>query len=111
MMDDIRVLFVDPLSDAGVSPANLSDAVADITVVEASTMENALDTLSETRIDCVLSGYSLPTMDGVELVHVVRETRPNLPFLLCTESGSERVASRAVFAGRERLFPCTGYRR
>ncbi len=99
MMDDIRVLFIDPLSDAGVSPTTLSDAVTDLTVVEAAAMDDALDILSETRIDCVVSGYSLPNTDGVELVHIVRETRPNIPFILCTESGSEHAASRAISAG------------
>ncbi|MCO8245497.1 PAS domain S-box protein [Haladaptatus sp. AB643] len=104
MTNDIRVLFVDPLSDAGVSPDRLSDAVTDLTVVSAATMDDALGTLSETRIDCVLSGYSLPDTDGIELINVVRQTRPDLPFILCTESGSEHVASRAISAGVSDYF-------
>ncbi|WP_223301613.1 response regulator [Haladaptatus sp. R4] len=104
MTNDIRVLFVDPLSDAGVSPDHLSDAVTDLTVVPADTVDDVLGTLSETRIDCVLSGYSLPDTDGIELVNVVRQTRPDLPFILCTESGSEHVASRAISAGVSDYF-------
>ena len=55
--------------------------------------------LDECRIDCVLSAYTLPESDGIELLHAVRETRTDLPFLLYTESGSERIASEAISAG------------
>ena len=96
--------LVDPLSDAGVSPGRLSDAVSDLTVVPADTIDDVLGTLSETRIDCVLSGYSIPDTDGIELVNVVRQMRPDLPFILCTESGSEHVASRAISAGVSDYF-------
>lgn len=98
-MDDIRVLFVDPFSDAGVSPNHLSEAIADIDVVEAHTTDDALGTLSEDRIDCVISGYTLSDTDGIRFLHAIRKTRPGLPFILCTESGSESIASRAISAG------------
>ncbi|MGA9403382.1 response regulator [Haladaptatus sp.] len=104
MTKDIRALFVDPPCDADVSPDRLSDAGTDLTVIPAATMDDALGTLSETRIDCVLSGYSLPDTDGIELVNVVRQMRPGLPFILCTESGSEHVASRAISAGVSDYF-------
>ncbi|WP_254662979.1 response regulator [Haladaptatus sp. W1] len=99
MMDDIRVLFVDPLSDAGVFPGRLADAIDSLSVVEARTTDEALDVLSERRIDCVISAYALPDSDGIELLHAVRQTRLNLPYILCTESGSEKIASRAISAG------------
>lgn len=99
MIDDIRVLSVNPLSDAGVSSVHLADAAENFSVLEAQTADEALDMLDECRIDCVLSAYTLPESDGIELLHAVRETRADLPFLLYTESGSERIASEAISAG------------
>jgi DNA-binding response OmpR family regulator len=38
-------------------------------------------------------------MSGIELLETVRETYPDLPFVLFTETGSEEVASEAISAG------------
>ena len=49
--------------------------------------------------DCVVSEYDLPGSDGLELLETVRGRDPDLPFLLCTGTGSETVASDAIAAG------------
>ena len=49
--------------------------------------------------DCVVSEYDLPGSDGLELLETVRGRDPDLPFLLCTGTGSEAVASDAIAAG------------
>jgi PAS domain S-box-containing protein len=68
-------------------------------VVTETDPEAGLSRLATGGIDCVVGGYDLPGMDGVEFVETVRETRPDVPVVLFTGSGSEAVASRAISAG------------
>lgn len=49
--------------------------------------------------DCVVSDHDLPGLDGLGFLRAVRETHPELPFVLYTDSGSETVASEAISAG------------
>ena len=49
--------------------------------------------------DCVVSEYDLPDADGLELLEAVRDRDPDVPFLFCTATGSEAVASDAISAG------------
>ncbi|WP_076432005.1 PAS domain S-box protein [Haladaptatus litoreus] len=65
----------------------------------ATSSEAALSVLRETAIDCIVSDYEMPEMDGLELLDVVREEYPELPFVLFTSAGSEEIASRAISAG------------
>ena len=65
--------------------------------------EAALASLSS--VDCVVSGYDVPGMDGLDLLRAVRERDPTLPFVLFTDSGSEAVAGEAVAAGVTAYVP------
>lgn len=99
MIDDIRVLSVNPLSDADGSPDSLAEVADNLSVLEARTAAEALDMMSECRVDCILSAYTLPEPDGIELLRAVRKMWADLPFLLYTGAGSERIASEAISAG------------
>ena len=57
------------------------------------------DGADATEFDCVVSDYSMPGTDGIELLKEVREEYPDLPFILFTGKGSEEVASEAISAG------------
>ena len=59
----------------------------------------ALDYLETTDIDCIVSDYDRPGLDGIEFLEQVREKYPDLPFILCTGKGSEEVASEAISKG------------
>ena len=59
----------------------------------------ALDYLETTDIDCIVSDYDMPGLDGIEFLEQVREKYPDLPFILCTGKGSEEVASEAISKG------------
>ncbi len=47
-------------------------------------------------IDCIVSDYDMPGQNGIEFLEAVRETHPDLPFILFTGKGSEEVASDAI---------------
>ena len=50
-------------------------------------------------VDGVISDYTLPGMDGIELLRDVRDEDESLPFILFTAKGSEEIASDAISAG------------
>lgn len=60
---------------------------------------DAVEYLDEKPVDCIVSDYDMPGMDGLELLEVVRATHPDLPFILFTGRGSEEIASDAISAG------------
>ncbi|AHG02281.1 hypothetical protein HALLA_20480 (plasmid) [Halostagnicola larsenii XH-48] len=53
----------------------------------------------EIEVDCVVSDYDLPKLNGLEVLQRVRRENPDLPFVLFTGKGSEEIASEAITAG------------
>ncbi len=51
------------------------------------------------RADAVVTDFSMPEMDGMELLRALRERDETLPVILLTAHGSERLAVRAIRAG------------
>lgn len=96
MTDALHVLFVEGNEDLGGDSVLDSDDL-DVTVMEEP--GRALEVLGEGDIDCVVSAYDLPGLDGVEFLRRVRDELGRLPFLLYTEEGDEDVAAEAVSAG------------
>jgi len=100
--ETIRILHVDDEPDFGELVATFLKRVDERLVVETeASSKDALDRLSDTheRVDCIVSDYDMPGMNGQELLEAVRETHPDLPFILFTGKGSEEVASKAISAG------------
>jgi PAS domain S-box-containing protein len=50
-------------------------------------------------IDCVVSDYQLPDMDGLGLVDAIRDRAPALPVVLFADQGGERIAGEALRPG------------
>jgi PAS domain S-box-containing protein len=67
-------------------------------IVTVSTVSEAVDTLEDRSIDCIISDHDLPDTDGLAFLQIVRANNPTLPFILFTSEGSEAVASRAISA-------------
>jgi len=70
-----------------------------LTVHTAASASDALERLGRTRVDCVVSDYDMPGKNGIEFLSDVRESYPDLPFILFTGKGSEEIASDAISAG------------
>jgi len=96
----VRVLYVHSGHESGDTAATrLQRADEQLTVVTAQRAEAGLDRLEEGAIDCVISDYELPGMDGIEFVRAVRDRYPELPFVLFSGRDSGSIASRALGAG------------
>jgi len=61
--------------------------------------EAALERFEQEEIDCIVSDYQMPKMNGVELLRAIRDRDADTPFILFTGEGSEEVASEAISAG------------
>jgi PAS domain S-box-containing protein len=100
MTDHIRVLHVDDEPGfVDLTAEFLQRADARIEVVSETTAADALDRLETSAVDAIVSDYDMPATNGLELLDAVRDSHPDLPFILYTGKGSEEVASEAVSAG------------
>lgn len=97
--EPIRVLHVDDdPAFAELTAAFLERESDRISVEIATDVDEGLDCLADTDVDCVVSDYEMPGTDGIEFLESVRESDPTLPFILFTGKGSEAVAADAVAA-------------
>lgn len=67
-------------------------------VTTAADAQEGLRRLGAESVDCIVSDYDMPGLDGIEFLEAVRAEHPDLPFLLFTGKGSEEVASEAISA-------------
>jgi len=68
----------------------------------AASGEEALDRLAgeiEPQLIVILSDINMPGMDGLELLHVIKERRPDLPVMMVTAYGDDDRRRRAAQLG------------
>lgn len=97
----IEVLLVDDDEQSReLTTVFLNERSDRLSITEASSARAALDLLAEDgrarTVDCVVSDYKMPVMDGIDFLNAVRDEHPTLPFILYTGQGSERVAKKAI---------------
>lgn len=99
-VETARILCVDDEPEMlALIEAYLKRGSESATVETATSPTAALDRLGAGKIDCIVSDYQMPEIDGLEFLDAVREDHPDVPFILFTGKGSEAVAERAISAG------------
>lgn len=102
---EIAVLVVEerPIDEESNTGGQVSDRLArhsDQFAVETAVNTNeALARLESRSVDCIVAGYDTAALTGIEFLEAVRETHPDLPFVMYTGRGNETVASEAIAAG------------
>ena len=98
--DTIRILHVDDnLEFAEMATTFLEHENDRFDTETAASATDGLARLADSSFDCVISDYDMPNQNGIEFLKTVRDTYPELPFILFTGKGSEAVASDALSAG------------
>ena len=97
----IRVLVVDDDRDTRDSLARLLSAHG-MVVESCPSAEDALDLLSRSDTDVIISDVSMPGMSGIEFASQLRTMRPHTPIILLT--GFAGVVDRAIAQGMMALL-------
>lgn len=95
--ESLRVLLVD---QSGSLERRLEDPLAS-EGFDSETVESGCDCLRRVRrgdIDGIISRYSLPDLDGIQLLKSVRVSYPALPFVLVPDEDADSVAGDAIAA-------------
>ncbi|MGQ3330113.1 PAS domain S-box protein [Halorubrum sp. FL23] len=100
MSKPIEVLHVDDdESILDLSAAFLEENHDLLSIHSKLDVNEALEYLETSEIDCIVSDYDMPGLNGIEFLERVRKTHPDIPFILYTGKGSEEIASRAISKG------------
>ena len=70
--------------------------------VESGT--ECLEYIKEKPVDCILSDFQMPGMDGMELLRSIREAGGDVPFIFLTGQGNEELAREAFKGGANDYF-------
>ncbi|MDQ7826807.1 MAG: PAS domain S-box protein [Candidatus Eremiobacteraeota bacterium] len=100
-----RLLLVEDNPDHGLlikTRLRKLDPGFSIEIVE--TAEDALAFLSSGQADLILSDYELPGMNGIDMLHKLREGNIDIPCIFLTAQGSEQIAIEALRAGASDYF-------
>jgi PAS domain S-box-containing protein len=98
--NEVRVLHIDddPIFTEMVVEF-LEQKEPTISVQTETQVDEALSTLDQKPIECIVSDYDMPKKTGLDFLGLVRDEYPDLPFILFTGKGSEEIAGRAISAG------------
>jgi len=95
----IRTLVVDDSEFFAEMTAGTLTEEHGIEATYETSAEAALETMAESDIDCIVSDYEMPGMDGIEFLRTVQDRYGDVPFILLTGRGDEEVASEAIEIG------------
>ena len=70
-------------------------------VTDCESAEEALEKLGTDRFDAIIADYSLPKMNGIDLLRVLRTQGNDIPFVLLTGRGSDETATDALNSGAD----------
>ncbi|MFA4860427.1 PAS domain S-box protein [Methanoregula sp.] len=93
------VLYVDDeqdLLDLGKMFLERSGTIAVETAISA---DEGIRTIKKTAIDCIVSDYQMPEMNGLDFLKILRKENSVIPFILFTGRGREEVVIEAVNSG------------
>ena len=74
------------------------------TVIEAASVEEALQCCETRRFDAVLTDHHLGQSDGAVFVAKLREREAKCPILMVTGNSDPKIHHRALAAGASRVF-------
>src|SRR5579863_8651516 len=100
MNTSLRVLIVeDSPDDAELATRTLRRDGRDLYCHRVETPEGMVTALQSKDWDLVISDYSMPRFNGLAALKILRDTRPEVPFILVSGMMGEEVAVAAMKCG------------
>jgi DNA-binding NtrC family response regulator len=96
----VSILCVDDEShSADLTAIRLEQLDERFSVETAARAKEGLAYIEDNHVDCIVSDYKMPDIDGLAFFEMVHNEYPQLPFVLFTGRGSEAVADDARSRG------------
>jgi len=98
--DPIRVLHVEDDSAFAELVADFLKSEDDqFEIITEHSADDGIARLSRAKVDCIVSDFDMPGMNGLEFFGHIPNEFSDIPFILFTGKGSEEVASAAISLG------------
>ena len=107
MVRRILVLHVDGDSVSADVTATLLERAHDrieVIVDHSARAGIARVAADDAGVDCIVSDYDMPRMNGLDFLEVIRDRKPHLPFILFTGTGRDRLERVATECGVTAYF-------
>ena len=75
------------------------ESFSDAEILEASSAAEAMEAMATTGADIALVDVRMPDLDGLELLHDMRERWPNVPVIMLTSFDHAHYVRRALAEG------------
>ncbi|MFP8958516.1 PAS domain S-box protein [Natrialbaceae archaeon A-CW3] len=102
------LVYVDPTDRSPRTVEALESSCPGLEVTAVATAADAISTLGDRRVDCVVITSPLSKSDSLSFVRTVRRTYPETPVILYASDGSEALAAGAIDAGVSAYVSTTG---
>ncbi len=94
------ILLIEDNPDHRMLECRALEALGDGTrIVAVDTALEGLAALEHEEFELVIADYRMPGMDGLKLLHILNERHVDVPVVIVTGLGDERVAARALGEG------------
>ena len=104
-MEPLKVLIVDDEIDlATLTKMRLSREAPHFYITVLKSGRDCLNYLQDNHVDCILSDYQMPEMNGMQLLKSLRGKHNEMPFIFVTGQGNEAVAREAFKNGADDYF-------
>jgi PAS domain S-box-containing protein len=97
----IRVLLVDDDACFLMTSKQCLETQGHFQIDTASSADEAMEKMKETKYDAVVSDYQMPEKDGLQFLKELRQKGNNIPFIVFTGKGREEVVIKALNQGAD----------